>query len=135
MRLTRTVDLGATGIVVVSELRVRDVRGLLERLQDPALQQIELTTLLRDRLPDVMALAGDSLQLPAGVALDDLALSECEAIGKAWWELHQRFFQPLLALGRAGTSGSSPFGISTGLPSSSSSGGTAGSGTTAGPST
>lgn len=133
MRLTKVVDLGATGNAVVQELRVRDVRRLLEHLQDPKLQQTDVMALVRERLPEALDLAGDSVQLPAGIVLDDLALSECEAIALAWWELHQRFFAPLLAAVKSRTNATPP--PSTAPASSSSNKGTRTSGTTAGAST
>jgi hypothetical protein len=74
------------------------------------LQDTPQPELLREHLPDLLALAGDGLTLPTGESLDDLSLSECEAIGRAWWDMHKGFFGPLLDLAaqRAGAAGPAP---------------------------
>jgi hypothetical protein len=97
MRKQTAVDLGDSRSAVVRELRVRDVRALLERVDSlQGLAALPLPTLLNDHLPELLSLAADSLTLPAATTLEDLSLSECEAIGRAWWELHARFFAPVL---------------------------------------
>lgn len=105
MRRQTTVDLGEQRTATVRELRVRDVRLILERLsalQDlPHLMEQPLARLVQERLPELLALAGESLVLPEGTALDDLSLSECRTLGEAWWELHRDFFAPLLALAQS----------------------------------
>jgi hypothetical protein len=100
MRTHNTLDLDPGRAVTIRELRVRDVRQILAVLT-PEQTQRPLPELLREHLPDLLALVGDSLTLPADECLDDLSLSECDLIGRAWWELHQRFFAPLLALVKA----------------------------------
>ncbi|AFL76240.1 hypothetical protein [Thiocystis violascens] len=128
MRTHKTLDLDPGRAVTVRELRVRDVRQILAALT-PEQAKRPLPELIREHLPDLLALLGDSLTLPDGEVLDDLSLSECETLGRAWWELHQRFFAPLLALARAhGT----PPATSTAPVSSSSNAAMAPSTTTAG---
>lgn len=81
---------------------MRDVRRLLPLLADPVAQSKPLPEIIQQHLPDLLALLGDSLIFPPNVTLDDLSLSECEAIGMLWWEIHRDFF--LRALGLVGTS-------------------------------
>jgi hypothetical protein len=119
-------------------LRVRDMRALLERAESlAALKDLPLPELLRDHLPDLLALVEDSLQLPTGAVVDDLSLSECEALGRAWWELHKGFFSPLVRLAAAQVPelGAMVRAHSSAPVSSAPSADTAPSGTTAGPST
>lgn len=111
MRNQKTLSLEPGRDVTVRELRVRDMRQILSVLT-PEQTQRPLPELLREHLPDLLALLGDSLTLPPDELLDDLSLSECEAIGRTWWELHQRFFAPLLAFGKAARAGT-PSAIST----------------------
>jgi hypothetical protein len=107
MRNQRSVDLGDGITATVRELRVRDVRLILERLSAlpdlNALVELPLARLVQERLPDLLMLAGESLALPEGLALDDLSLSECQTLGTAWWDLHRAFFAPLLALAQSQT--------------------------------
>lgn len=104
MRNQRSIELDPGRLVTVQELRVRDVRRLLPVLADPTLQGKPLLELLQQHLPALLALLGDSLTLPPGEAIDDLALSECEVIGRVWWDLHRDFLLPLLAaLGAPGS--------------------------------
>lgn len=95
MRAARTIELdpGARDPrpVTVHELRLRDVRMILSRLSGEQLKR-PIKELAEENLPDLLALAAESLDLPAGTALEDLSLSECEAVGAAWWEIHQGFF-------------------------------------------
>lgn len=98
MRLTKTVSLGAGRDAVVSELRVRDVRALLEVLPegiDAGVETAAVPALLREHLPHLLTLASDCIQPPPGESLDDLSLSETAEITTAWWELHQVFFARL----------------------------------------
>lgn len=134
-RGAKTVTLDPGRAATVQELRVRDVRRILEGLQDPALRESDLPTLLRERLPDLLALAGDAIVLPQGEALDDLTMSEVEAIGRAWWALHQRFFAPVVAAVQPYLHGLRLPAISTSPVSAASNADTPGSGTTAGAST
>lgn len=131
MRTSKTVNLGASRDVTVLELRVRDVRRLLAKL--PELKDQRVESLLSEHLPDTLALLGDSVVLPKSEDIDDLTLSECRAIGEAWWELHRDFFTPILNVGRALPS--STRAPSTAPASASSKPGTRASGTTAGDST
>lgn len=102
MRASTTIDIDPGRAVVLRELRVRDVRQILA-VMTPEQVQRPLPDLLRERLPDLLTLLGDSLTLPAGETLDDLSLSDCETVGLAWWEMHRRFFAPLLALAQIRT--------------------------------
>lgn len=100
MRHHKTLDLDPGRLVTVQELRVGDVRRILATLT-PEMARRPIPELARDHLPELLGLLGDSLTLPEGLTIDDLSLSECRAIADAWWELHQDFFAPLLALARA----------------------------------
>jgi hypothetical protein len=136
VRKQRAVDLGDSRSAVVRELRVRDMRLLLDRIQDmQGLAQTPLTVLVRERLPELLALAADSLTLPEGTVLDDLSLSECEAIKDAWWGLHQGFFGPLVAFARTQWATAVQGALSTARVSPALSAGITPFGTTAGPST
>jgi hypothetical protein len=138
MRKQTAVDLGHGQTAIVRELRVRDMRALLERAESlAALKDLPLPELLRDHLPDLLALVEDSLQLPTGAVVDDLSLSECEALGRAWWELHKGFFSPLVRLAAAQVPelGAMVRAHSSAPVSSAPSADMAPSGTTAGPST
>lgn len=109
MRHHRTLDLDPGRRVTVHELRVSDVRQLLPLLSDPTVLARPLPELLHAHLPDLMGVIGDNLTLPPGVVLDELTLSECEAIGAAWWELHRDFFLCALAvLGNSASGASTP---------------------------
>lgn len=116
MRHQKSIELEPGRDATIRELRVRDMRQILAVLT-PEQTQRPLPELLREHLPDLLALLGDSLTLPPDTVLDDLSLSECEAIGRVWWALHQRFFAPLLALGQAARAGT-PSATST-VPASS----------------
>ena len=134
MRDVKAIDLGEGRSAVLRELRVRDVRRVLA-LATPEQLKRPVPELIREHLPELLDLLGESLTLPEGEATDDLSLSECEAIGTAWWEMHKRFFAPLVALAEkalaaAGTPGMLP--PSTAPASSASSADIATSGTTAG---
>jgi hypothetical protein len=112
---------------------VRDVRRVLA-LATPEQLARPVPELVREHLPELLDLLGESLTLPEGESTDDLSLSECEAIGTAWWEMHRRFFAPLVALAKqAGAPETLPF--STAHASSASSADTAMSGIMAGAST
>lgn len=97
MRRHKTIELAEGQCATVYELRVRDVRHLLAILTPEQLKR-PLLELVREQLPELLGLLGSSLELPAGCSLDELSLSECEQIGRAWWELHRDFFGPLLAI-------------------------------------
>lgn len=129
------LDPGAR-LARVHELRVRDVRRILA-LATPEQLARPLPELVREHLPELLDLLGDTLTLPAGESVEDLSLSECEALGAAWWEMHQRFFTPLAGLARhALAAGLVPTPSSSTAPvSSASSAAMAASGITAGPST
>lgn len=102
MRLSKSVELGEGRTAVVHELRVRDVRALLTLLPDQATRGMDADALLgalQSHLPDLLRLCGDTLTLPPDTSLDDLALSEVQALGAVWWELHRDFFE--LLAGRA----------------------------------
>lgn len=97
MRIEKTLELEPSRLVVIRELRVKDVRQLLT-LFHPEKAQHSIPDLVRNHLPDFISLTTDSLTLPEGETIDDLTLSECEEIGRAWWDMHSRFFAPLLAI-------------------------------------
>ena len=99
MRDERALALGPCRDAVILEARVSDMRRLLALLPED-LAGLDLLTLLRARLPDLLALLDHCLRLPAGESIDDLSLSECEAIAAIWWEMHRDFF--LRALDAAG---------------------------------
>lgn len=102
MRAAKTIELDPGRMVTVQELRVRDMRQLLPMLSDPEMQSKQLPEMIQAHFPDLMRLIGESVILPQDVTLDDLSLSECEVIGKAWWELHSRFFLQAIGLAGAG---------------------------------
>ncbi|MBV5310823.1 hypothetical protein [Chromatium okenii] len=97
MRNEKTIELDANRLVVIRELRVKDVRQILT-IFTPEKAQQSIPDLVRTHLPDFISLTTDSLALPDGETIDDLTLSECEEIGRAWWDMHSRFFAPLLAV-------------------------------------
>lgn len=100
MRQHQTLELEPGRRVTVRELRLCDMRHLMTILTPEELAR-PVPEILQTHLPELLTLLGDSLQMPAGETLEDLALSECEAIGRVWWELHRTFF--LRALGLLGT--------------------------------
>lgn len=101
MRTRRTLTLSDGRDATILEARVSDVRRLLALLPDDA-AKLDLLALVRARLPDLLAILGDGLELPAGESLDDLPLSEIETLIAAWWEMHRAFFlRALVALGYA----------------------------------
>lgn len=139
MRSLKSIDLGEGRTATVHELRVRDVRRVLA-LATPEQLARPVPELVREHLPELLDLLGETLALPAGECVDDLSLSECEAIGTAWWEMHARFFAPLAGLARQALAAglvppSAMPGSSTAPVSPVSSADIATSGTTAGPST
>lgn len=91
MRQHHTVELEAGRRAIVRELRVRDMRHIMSIITNDELTR-PVTDILRSHLPELLTLLDDSLQLPEGEVIDDLSLSECETIGRAWWELHRAFF-------------------------------------------
>jgi hypothetical protein len=99
MRNHQTVELEPGRRVIVRELRVSDMRKILAILTPEELTR-PAPELLQTHLPELLTLLDSSLQLPSGETIEDLSLSECEAIGKVWWELHRVFF--LRALGLIG---------------------------------
>jgi hypothetical protein len=107
MRRQTAVDLGTdpagnSRSAVVRELRVKDLRAILERAKNLGdLAEVPVTELLSTHLPEVLALAADSLTLPAETVIDDLSVSEVRAIADAWWALHADVFAPVVALVRA----------------------------------
>jgi hypothetical protein len=96
MRTDTTVELSEGRLVVVKELRVKDVRKLLQ-FMTPEMTQASVPDLLRAHLPEIITFLGESLTLPEAESIDDLSLSECEKIGQAWWAIHKGFFLRLLA--------------------------------------
>lgn len=135
MRAERAIELAPGRDAVVMEARVRDMRRLLALLPDQPTDGAELTTLLRERAPDLVALLGDCLRLPEGETVDDLSVSECLSVALAWWELHADFF--LVALGALRGQGAAGASSPTSTAPASSAPGTdtPASGTTAGAST
>jgi hypothetical protein len=97
MRKHLTVELDAGRRCIVRELRVRDMRQILTILTPEQLAR-PVPEILRSHLPDLLTLLDDCLQLPDGETLEDLSISECEAIGKTWWELHRAFFLQAVGL-------------------------------------
>jgi hypothetical protein len=139
MRAVAVVALDPGRDARVQELRVRDVRRILA-LATPEQLKRPVPELVREHLPELLDLLGETLILPGGLCVDDLSLSECQAIAAAWWEMHARFFAPLAGLARqALAAGLVPPtampGSSTAPASPASSADTATSSTTAGPST
>lgn len=127
MRNQKAVDLGAErGVAVVWELRTRDMRRILERMA----RTPDILEILRDGLPEVLTLAEDAVTLPADLPLAEVSLSEWDALLAAWLELNQRFF-PLAAVLTRGPAAADPT-LSTAPVCSSSSAGTAASGSTDG---
>lgn len=119
MRLSRTLEL-SPGLIRLHELRVGQLRHLLSLLTPERLAR-PLPDLLSDLLPELLALAGDCLELPAGTALDDLSCSELERLSAAWWEMHRPFLSRVMAvLGLAIVDGPSPAATSPAPASSSS---------------
>lgn len=110
MRDCKTIELDPDRRVTVHELRVRDVRRILAAISADHLAR-PLPELLREHLPDLLHLLDESLTLPDGETLDDLSVSECRAIGEAWWALHKDFF--LRAVGLAGMLPTAPGATST----------------------
>ena len=136
MRAVKAIDLGEGRSAILRELRVRDVRRVLA-LITPEQVAKPVPDLIREHLPELLDLLGDTLTLPEGESTDDLSLSECESIGTAWWEMHKRFFAPLAGLAQralAASPGTMP-PLWTAPVSSASSVATAMSGITAGAST
>jgi hypothetical protein len=138
MRNVAVVTLDPGRAARVQELRVRDVRRILA-LATPEQLARPVPELVREHLPELLDLLGETLVLPGGECVDDLSLSDCEAIGRAWWEMHARFFAPLAGLARQALASGlvSPTampGSSTVPASPASSADTRTSGTTAGPS-
>ncbi|WP_295446273.1 hypothetical protein [uncultured Thiodictyon sp.] len=102
MRRQTAIDMGDSRSAVVRELRVRDMRRILERAQDlQNLAEVPITELLSTHLPELLGLAADSLTLPPETSIDDLSVSEIVAIKDAWWALHADFFAPVVALVKA----------------------------------
>lgn len=134
MRHCKTLTLSDGRDATVHELRVRDMRRIIAALPD--LKDQPLQNLLSEHLPDALDLLADGLTLPAGETLDDLTVSECEALARAWWDLHKGFFGPLLAAGRSALAAQTTSDASTAPVSHSRQQGTASaSGTTDGAST
>jgi len=129
------VELDPGRSVRVHELRVRDARAVLDALQSDLLER-PAAELLREQLPQLLGLVRDTLELPAGEDLDDLSLSECQALGAAWWALHRDFFLPALGVLRGVVDGTETAAtLLRPPPSDSSSADTSRSGTTAGAAT
>ncbi|SDX55686.1 hypothetical protein [Thiocapsa roseopersicina] len=97
--VARPVELGEGCTATVRELCVRDVRRIVA-LTTPEQLTRPIRELVRENLPELLDLLGEALELPDGTSVDDLSLSDCEAIGTAWWEMHERFFSPLASLAR-----------------------------------
>lgn len=95
MRLSQTVALGDGRDAVVRELRVRDVRALLEVLPAELLSEGVTLEQLRAWAPEALRWAGDALTLPGEMTVEDLSASEVLALADAWLALHQDFFARL----------------------------------------
>ena len=96
MRKQRTIAL-THGDIIVREATIGDLRRLIDLLPDEG-EPGDLLGHVRRHIPDYLALLADSLQLPPGITLDQLTLSELDAILHAWWELNRGFFDRALAL-------------------------------------
>ena len=96
MRKQRTIAL-PHGDIIVREATIGDLRRLLDLLP-PDGEPGELLAHVRRHLPDYLALLCDSLTVPPDMTFDQLALSELDAILRAWWELNRGFFDQALAL-------------------------------------
>ena len=130
MRAQKSITLGDGRTATVLELRVRDMRLLLDRMAGR--EALDAAWIVA-HLAELMALAADSVLVSDGAGLDDLTLSEFEAVTLAWWEMHQRFFGLVAALfGQAAVSNPAS---STAPVSPSPNPATAASGTTDGPCT
>ena len=98
MRQQRILSLhSARGDVRVLEATIGDLRRLLDLLPDEG-EPGDLLGHVRRHIPDYLALLADSLTLPPGITLDQLTLSELDAILRDWWEINRGFFDQALAL-------------------------------------
>ncbi|MCK7581857.1 MAG: phage tail tape measure protein [Chromatiales bacterium] len=98
MRHHKTLDLAPGRLVTVREMRVRDMRHILAILTPETLER-PVPDILQAHLSELLDLLADALQLPEGETIEDLTLSECEQIGRVWWEMHKDFFLGALGLG------------------------------------
>jgi len=98
MRQQRVLSLhSARGDVRVLEATIGDLRRLIDLLPDDG-EPGDLLGHVRRHIPDYLALLADSLHLPPGITLDQLTLSELDAILATWWEINRGFFDRALAL-------------------------------------
>lgn len=97
MRATRTIELSPGRDAAIQEARVCDMRRLLSILPDD-LASTDLIGFVRRHVPDLITVLGDCVILPLGEGINDLSLSECEAVMTTWWEMHQGFFHRALAV-------------------------------------
>ena len=95
MRRERVIAIAGVGDVRVREARVSDMRALLELL--PTQGENLHMLMIHQQLPALLAILGDGLELPKGRTLDQLSMSELDAILAAWWALHADFFARALA--------------------------------------
>ncbi|MEO5355457.1 MAG: hypothetical protein H7835_19900 [Magnetococcus sp. XQGC-1] len=92
MRVTKTVDLGEGRMVILHELRPKDVLKFLRSISQD-LKNTEMLTLLTERLPQLLILLEwENIVPPAGENLEDLSLSECEQIWTVFREMHPMLF-------------------------------------------
>lgn len=120
MRLSRAIELSPGQLIRLHELRLGQLRHLLGLLTPERLAR-PLPDLLSDLVPELLGLASDCLELPAGTTLDDLTCSELERLSAAWWEMHRPFLSRVMAvLGLAIADGQTP-AVSSPAPASSSS--------------
>ena len=94
MRKNTIADLGENRHAVVLEMRMCDIRRAVERLH--SLAEVPIADLLRCHLPELLALAADSLKLPPETTVDDLSVSEIMSIKDAWWGMHRDFLTPVI---------------------------------------
>jgi hypothetical protein len=92
MILSKTIEL-SSGSAVVHELKVKQLRQLLfDFSPDGTFKNITDRDILGSRFEEIAERVKDFLQLPKGVTIDDLSISELTAIIKAFKELHKDFF-------------------------------------------
>jgi predicted GTPase len=89
MRHEKSIVLSEWRTVTVRELRLKDVRRLVQEMK--AFAALDISTLFGERFDELLSLSGELVSMPNGETAEDLSLSELEQVLEAMKEVNASF--------------------------------------------
>jgi hypothetical protein len=89
MRHEKSIVLSEGRTVTVRELRLKDVRRLVQEMK--AFAALDISTLFGERFDELLSLSGELVSMPNGETAEDLSLSELEQVLEAMKEVNASF--------------------------------------------